>query len=194
MTLLLLLWILFFFSHSFLAAEGVKQWVAQRTGNFFRWYRVAYNLFSLMLLAAILYILLIQQTPCLVFVPDAWIVNTGWALMFGGTAIVILAFANYDLREFTGIRQLAQQIHHPETLVIKGLNQWMRHPLYTGLLLFIAGWFLQQPSQMNLVSAIALYLYIYTGAKLEEQKLTAVFGDAYLQYAGRVKMFVPYVF
>ena len=114
--------------------------------------------------------------------------------MAAGVLIIILAFRNYDLSEFTGIKQLAQKMHHPEKLIIKGINKYVRNPLSTGIIVFVLGYFLQQPTWMNLVSLFIIYSYIYIGTLLEEKKLEQVFGEEYRQYKKDVKMLIPFLF
>ena len=101
---------------------------------------------------------------------------------------MFVSFKNYDLAEFTGIKQLAQKIHRPEKLVIKGLNAYVRNPLYFGIIVLALGYFLQQPTYMNLVSVFIIYVYLYIGTTLEEKKLEATFGNEYAEYKKQVKM------
>jgi len=194
MPLLITLWVLFFVSHSVLAANQVKAAAEKILGRGFIFYRIAYNIISLLFLTLILSVLLFRQQFDFVFGPSALSTYTGTALLALGLIIMILAFRNYDLGEFTGIKQLAQRIHHPEKLVVRGLNAYVRNQLYTGIIVFILGYFLWHPTWMNLVSLLIIYVYIYIGASLEEKKLAEVFGDEYKHYQQRVKMLIPFVF
>ena len=194
MLLLIILWILFFVSHSFLAANGVKAAAEKLLGGSFVFYRIAYNIFSLVFLALILFILFFRHQLNFVFQPGAFNSLLGFILMPVGVVVMILAFRNYDLGEFTGIKQLAQKIHHPEKLMIKGINKYVRNPLYTGIIVLVLGYFLQQPTWMNLVSLFIIYVYIYVGTTLEEKKLEEVFGDEYRSYKKEVKMLIPFLF
>jgi protein-S-isoprenylcysteine O-methyltransferase Ste14 len=192
MVLLIILWAVFFFLHSLLASTQVKLRAETLLGPHFRFYRLAYNVFSLIFLSGILYLLVFADVDYL-FAPTAVSTYAGYALMGLGLLIIVLAFRNYDLGEFSGIRQLAQQIHHPERLMITGLNRYVRNPLYTGIIVFAAGYLLWQPTGMNLATVIVLYVYIYIGTRLEERKLEAVFGEEYRAYKKRVKMLIPFV-
>lgn len=194
MLLLIILWLLFFVSHSFLAANGVKATAEKFLGNNYIFYRIAYNIFSLIFLALILFILFFRHELNFVFQPDRFVSVFGIILMVAGVAIIILAFRNYDLGEFTGIKQLSQKIHHPEKLMIKGINNYVRNPLYTGIMVLVLGYFLKQPTWMNLVSLLIIYGYIYIGTTFEEKKLEEVFGDEYRTYKKEVKMLFPFLF
>jgi len=193
MLLLVILWVLFFFLHSVLAANGTKAIAEKWLGGNFRFYRIAYNLLSLIFLSAILWLLTFRQDYNYLLANTGLVLFAGYGLMSAGGVIILLAFKNYDLGVFTGIKQIAQQIHHPDTLMIKGLNKYVRNPLYFGLIVFFAGYFLQQPTYMNLVTLSIVYGYIYIGTKLEEKKLEGVFGEEYRMYKRRVKMLIPFL-
>ncbi len=194
MIVLIILWILFFISHSLLAADSVKAAAEKVLGNFYRFYRIGYNLFSAVFLSAIMYILLLKHELNYVYEFSKYSTQAGWFFLFMGALIMIISFRNYDLAEFTGIKQLAQKIHRPEKLVIKGLNAYVRNPLYFGIIILALGYFLQQPTYMNLVSVLIIYVYLYIGTTLEEKKLEAAFGNEYTEYKKQVKMLLPYLF
>lgn len=191
---LVLLWVLFFFSHSALAANSVKNAARRLLPTFYRFYRLTYNAFSLLFLAAILYIIFYRHELNYVFKPNRISSVAAMAFLISGAVVTMLSFRSYDLREFTGIKQLKEKTPQPSKLVIKGLNTYVRHPLHFGLLLFVLGFFLWQPTQMNLVSLIIIYCYLYIGIKLEEKKLVEEFGDEYRAYQQRAKMLVPFLF
>ncbi len=194
MVLLIVIWILFFVSHSLLAANRIKV-IAQRTmGRYFVYYRICYNILSLIFLAFILYLLAFKDHSPLLLQPNNNVTWLGGATMLMGMLIVVLAFRSYDLGEFTGIKQLSRQIHHPEKLVVKGLNAHVRNPLYTGIIVLVAGYFFLRPTSMNFVSLAIIYIYIYIGATLEERKLEQVFGEEYKAYQRNVKMLLPFLF
>ena len=194
MITLVILWVLFFFSHSLLAANSTKAMAEKWLGNNFRFYRIAYNLLSLIFLVTILFWLRYRHEYDYVFAKTTWLLFTGYGLLIAGGFIIILAFKNYDLGTFSGLSQIAKKIHHPDKLMFTGLNAYVRNPLYFGTIVFFAGYFLQQPTWMNLVSTGIIYAYIYIGTKLEEQKLLEAFGEEYRVYKSRVKMLIPFVF
>lgn len=194
MIVLIVLWILFFISHSLLAADSIKAAAEKVLGNFYRFYRIGYNLFSAFFLSGIMYILLFNHELNYVYEFSKYSKQAGWFFLFMGVLIMIISFRNYDLAEFTGIKQLAQKIHRPEKLVIKGLNAYVRNPLYFGIIILALGYFLQQPTYMNLVSVLIIYAYLYIGTTLEEKKLEAAFGNEYTEYKKQVKMLLPYLF
>lgn len=194
MILLVVLWVLFFVSHSVLAANPVKAKAAVWLGNNYRFYRLFFNLLSLVFLGGILLVLLYRQPPNFMFqTGNVSMVLASLLILIGG-AISVMAFRNYDLKEFTGIKQITEKGQHPSELVVKGLNAYVRNPLYFGLILFVLGLFFAQPTTMNLVSLLMVYAYLYIGVKLEEEKLLQEFGEPYRDYQSRVKMLIPFLF
>ncbi len=194
MTLLITLWVLFFVSHSLLAANSVKAIAERWMGKCYRFYRLGFNLLSIIFLAGIFYLLFFRQQANYIFLSSAWSKAVAVLLLLTGGIISVLAFRSYDLQEFTGIKQLVEKIHRPSILVVTGLNAYVRNPLYFGLILFVLGFFLWQPTQMNLVSLLIIYAYIYIGVKLEERKLLEEFGEEYRLYQSRVRMLIPFLF
>lgn len=190
---LALLWVLFFLSHSLFADNAFKQAAEVILKGNMKYYRLGYNFFSFLFLADILYLMIVLPSAY-VFAPGKLSAALGVFLMIAGAIIMIMALSNYDLGEFSGIKQLAQKIHQPEKLVITGINRYVRNPLYTGIIVLVAGYFLYRPSQVNLLSMCMIDLYIYIGATLEERKLAKVFGPEYRAYQQRVKMLLPYIF
>ena len=72
-----------------------------------------------------------------------------------------------------------------------GLYRYLRHPQYTGILLFALGWLLHWPTVVTLLLwplLVAAYAWL---ARQEERLALEEFGQAYADYAARTKRFVP---
>lgn len=80
---------------------------------------------------------------------------------------------------------------HPErssTLVQTGVYRFTRNPMYLGMLLIILSYLLLRFSFVGLVLPIVfVFLMTHMQIKPEEEMLTKLFGDAYLQYLQRVR-------
>jgi protein-S-isoprenylcysteine O-methyltransferase Ste14 len=79
------------------------------------------------------------------------------------------------------------------TLVQHGIYGWIRHPLYTSLMLGAIGWALLWQSIPALVVTLILILVLDAKARVEEHWLRERFPD-YAEYAGRVRRFVPWLY
>ena len=77
-------------------------------------------------------------------------------------------------------------------LVTSGPYRLIRHPIYSGLLLAMAGTALVD-SLFALIVVALLIAYFYYAGTVEERNLTAAFPDAYPQYQSRTKMLIPFV-
>jgi protein-S-isoprenylcysteine O-methyltransferase Ste14 len=77
-------------------------------------------------------------------------------------------------------------------LVTDGIYHYVRHPLYSSLLFLGWGIFFKDPSLPGTVLALAATGFLVLTARAEEREDINYFGDAYREYMGRTKMFVPY--
>lgn len=101
-----------------------------------------------------------------------------------GTSLWLVWCARRDLRRFEGTR--------PAAPVEVGIHRFVRHPIYTALLLWaVAQWLLSQ----NLISGalatltfLALYLL---RVPRDEQTLLEKFGHRYLEYMERTGSLLP---
>jgi len=85
------------------------------------------------------------------------------------------------------------QIHRATGLVTTKLYRYIRHPQYTGVLLFTLGWILHWPTVVTLILwPILAGAYVWL-AKQEEKQAMEEFGSAYLDYAATTKRFIPFV-
>lgn len=75
-------------------------------------------------------------------------------------------------------------------LCTDGLYRFVRHPIYTGLLLFTASQVLSSSSVPVDAAGVALLILINVKARWEEQRLSDRFAD-YSEYARQTPGFVP---
>jgi protein-S-isoprenylcysteine O-methyltransferase Ste14 len=76
-------------------------------------------------------------------------------------------------------------------LITDGIFAYIRHPMYTSLLLLAWGIFLKAPSWPGVALAGAASLGLWLTAALEEVEDVRYFGVAYQNYVRRSWMFVP---
>ncbi len=77
-------------------------------------------------------------------------------------------------------------------LVTTGIYRYIRHPLYCSLLLLGWGTFFKVPSWVGIVLAIAATLFLVATAKADETECLRFFGQEYMEYMQRTKMFIPF--
>jgi protein-S-isoprenylcysteine O-methyltransferase Ste14 len=77
-------------------------------------------------------------------------------------------------------------------LVTSGPYRFVRHPIYSGLILGILGTALAT-NLLGLIIAAVLTAYFYYSASVEEKNLIATFPTAYPAYRMATKMIIPFV-
>lgn len=77
-------------------------------------------------------------------------------------------------------------------LVTSGPYRFVRHPIYSGLLLGVIGTALAT-DPLGLIVAVVLTAYFYYCASVEEKNLVATFPTAYPAYRLVTKMLIPFV-
>lgn len=78
-------------------------------------------------------------------------------------------------------------------LVQRGVFAVVRHPIYTGLTLFVLGWGLVWSSIATLVGALVLLVFFDLKARREERWLTEEFAG-YGEYRQRVSKLIPFLY
>jgi len=80
------------------------------------------------------------------------------------------------------------------TLITSGIYKYVRHPLYTSLILFSLGAFLKDPSLLGMGLVITTFIGVYLTARIEEGHNLERFGEAYQNYMEQTKRFIPKIF
>ncbi len=195
MNLLFILWFIFYFTHSLFANNSVKQKLIRWFPFLSRYYRIGYNLLSVLLFGFAWY----QQSKLghtLLFRFDPIVNYLGLGLILISLMGMWLSFKSYSKREFFGLSQWKEDAKenavHIE-LNRNGLNKYVRHPLYSFTFLFLLGYLLYKPYLSSMPFVCFGYIYLVIGTFLEEQKLAQQFGEAYKNYKQQVPRFFPNV-
>jgi len=191
-SVLAFVWMLWCCLHSLLIGKSVTSRMKGLLGAKFAYYRLFYNLFSLLTLLPVLMYQLRLPERMIFSWPWPW--NLVKAAMY--FAAVVLFYGGcraYDLQYVLGTRQLQEmrqgKIQNAALFKTEGILQYVRHPWYSAAILLI--WAFGNITDIALVSKIVLTVYIIIGTLLEEKKLIGENGEAYLVYRKRVPMFIP---
>ena len=84
-------------------------------------------------------------------------------------------------------------IENTMRLVSVGAYKFIRHPLYCTLLIGGIGVLLKRPTWPGFSLFSILVGFVYATARIEEKENTKKFGEVYLEYVKRTKMFLPYL-
>lgn len=174
--------ILFALIHSFLASDASKKFCdTYLPTSMQRYYRLLYNLFSLLLFV---WVMAIYPMPAvLYFFPGVWSLVCN-ALQLAVFVLLFRCAAQTGLAALLGL-------HQPTVteLCTSGCYAQVRHPLYTLSVLFLA---LNPVMTVKwLLLTILSSAYFVMGAIIEERRLEKEFGDVYRNYRRHVPMFVP---
>ncbi len=177
--------LLFAVVHSVLAVPGIKTRIIAMLGQFGTWYRLGYNILSLMLF--FWEMLAWPHPPVLYFIPGVW-GPLCYLLQIGVAALLYRCAVQLNIMEFLGVRR-TQISNEPTKLIQSGCYGWVRHPQYTLAIAFLA----LNPVMTGrwLALTILSTAYFVIGAWLEEKRLLTELGEEYRQYKERVPMFVP---
>ena len=81
-----------------------------------------------------------------------------------------------------------------QELITTGVYGYVRHPIYTGVLLMALGSGLSAGTILAFLPFLALLFFFWFKSKGEEELLTEHFPREYPAYKRRVKALIPYVF
>ena len=180
----------YYFIHSLLADNSVKQWVKRKIIAQ-QYYRLFYNFVAVSLLIPLVWMYFTTPKQAL-FNNTLYNQIIGIMIILVGIWLTKKAMAQYNLQEFIGIDRLrSNENTSTQFLNTTGLNSWVRHPLYFASLLILWGSVLAFPNSGVLAIVICSTLYLFVGIRLEEKKLIHTFGTSYLDYQKRVPMILP---
>ena len=175
--------------HSLLASLASKDFLRRKIGaGFMRLYRLGYNIFSVISLVPVLWLMWVLPDQPLFAVPVPW----KYLMLAGqGIAAFLLLYGvlQTDTLSFIGLRQLVGPELKSGALVTSGLYRFVRHPLYSAGLLFL--WLTPALSTNQLSVYLSATLYIFVGAYFEERKLLREYGAAYAEYKSVTPMIIP---
>jgi protein-S-isoprenylcysteine O-methyltransferase Ste14 len=130
--------------------------------------------------------------------PFAWHQLIAWVLLF--SSLIPLTF---------GVRMLTSRgkptanratdpsllaFEKTTQLVTSGIYKYIRHPLYSSLLLLTWGIFFKHLSVAAIILAITATVFLVFTAKADESECIQFFGVEYQNYMKHSKRFIPFLF
>ncbi len=186
-----LAWISFGLLHSWLASRAARRWMQTLVGPA---ERLVYNGIALVHLALVLGI----SAAAFVGQPGFDLPASLRLLLHGlqlvGVAGALLALREYDLGRFTGWKQwragAADDLDAShEALVIGGLHDYVRHPLYSASILLLLA---SATTPLALATALFASAYFIIGLRFEEARLLRLYGEAYSNYCAATPALLPH--
>ena len=129
--------------------------------------------------------------------PFAWYQLISWFLL-----VISLFLVIHGVRLLRQMgKQSAQRDDAPmfefektTAVVTTGAYRYIRHPLYSSLLLLAWGVACKSPGWLNLLLALIATSLLVATARAEEAEDIRFFGPAYQEYVKHTKMFIPFLF
>ena len=196
--IIVILFALFGYVHSLLASIKIKFWFKKNFGDLIAFYRLLYNLFTLLSLY-----LIYELSPKPYFIiydlhnPYDLIVLIPQFLSLAGA---IWTFKYICFKEFLGLDQIKRyfekryttELDEEFTLLIEGPYRYSRHPVYFFSIVFLL--FRPVMDLFYLTFFICIVAYFYIGSYYEEKKLVRQFGQVYENYQKKVPRIFPIKF
>ena len=129
--------------------------------------------------------------------PLAWHQLVSWVLL---VLSLVLVIAGLSLLRRIGQTNQAREdaallgMEKTSRLVTVGLYRYIRHPLYSSLFFLAWGIFFKSPSWLDAGLALTCSVFLCVTARMEEHENIAYFGQEYVEYMKRTRMFIPNIF
>lgn len=184
------------FVHSSLASLKVKEFFKKQFGKAIAFYRLCYNLFSIVTLYLIWEYSPHPSTKIYQLNPpfDFLVLIPQMLSLLG----IIWCFRFISSKEFLGLAQIErflnkeyseEELDEKMTFRIEGPYKYSRHPIYFFSIVFLL--FRAEMDLFYLTVLIVFIAYFYIGSVYEEKKLVSIFGDDYREYQEKVPRIFP---
>jgi methanethiol S-methyltransferase len=188
-----LLWILWCAFHSTLITITVTDYVKRKFGQRYRFYRLFFNIISLITFAPLFFYSISHKGP-LLFHWEGPLLIIKYFLLLLGLYLFVAGAKNYSMSQFFGIHQIrtgqiGNTLLEYDAFDTSGILNVIRHPWYAGGIIIIWS---SDIYTSTLLNNIVVSAYFVVGSFLEERKLLLEFGDKYREYQRNVPMLLPY--
>jgi len=186
-------WVLWCTLHSALISTTVTDFAKKKLGGSFRFYRLFYNVVSLVTLIPLVYYFhTLREAP--VFRWEGSLVIVQVFLLAVSVYLFVAGGKHYSWARFLGISQVkagraGSSLADSSTFVVSGIHRIIRHPWYLGGILIV---WAQDMSASTILINMVISVYFMIGAVLEERKLVIEFGEKYREYQRSVSMLFPW--
>lgn len=182
--------LLFFVQHSGMVRKSFRQRVSTVVAQ--RHHGAVYTIASGLALTLVVIFWQRSETSLLVLQGIPRVIAKGCSFL----AVATFAWGAYALRTFDPLgvgpirAHLRNADHQPGPFVVRGPYRWVRHPLYSCILVLF--WTNPDLTTDRLLFSVLWTAWIYIGTVLEERDLACEFGDVYIEYQKAVPMLIPW--
>lgn len=120
-----------------------------------------------------------------------------WMFLFSSAYLVVagmIIMKKMGRQEKNNRRKTLYKFEQTTELIDKGIFKYIRHPLYSSLILLTWGIYLKNPKLELIIFSVLSTLFLYLTSIFDEKECKIYFGAKYSDYMKRSKMFIPYIF
>ena len=138
-----------------------------------------------------------ESLLALLFLNIGFLFNSGFSWYQMPSWILLTASLLFVLSGFYGLKQYGKPIDDWEDtthLITRGIFHYIRHPLYSSLILLNLYIFIENISLLSAIACLVSTGFLVTASKVEEKENCAKFGNAYEEYMMKTKHYFPFIF
>lgn len=153
--------------------------------------RMQYRKYGKLTPLGLVLLCLMLFVPNLVFEYATRYEMPGTLLDYAGVVIALLGLVVMVLgvKEFKSVAKIF--CLDAGEFTVSGIYRWSRNPQYVGWILFLAGFAMNDWSLWCLAALIVVAVSLHSLVLIEEEHLTRVFGQPYVDYCHRVPRYFP---
>ncbi len=123
------------------------------------------------------------------------ILPRGQGLYWVGIALLVsgLGFSIWARRRLGRNWSGTVTVKQDHELIRTGPYRWVRHPIYTGLLLGFVGSALALDEWRGIAAILLVIVAFLLKIRIEEAWMTETFGDGYRRYRAEVRALIPFI-
>ena len=119
-------------------------------------------------------------------IPGQWTLR---GLLLVGGFVGLWALQSMGIRHL----RIVPEISEKGRLVVHGPYRWIRHPMYTSVLLVTFAWMMTNPVWYRIGLWVILFVVLWIKLEYEERLLVGQF-PAYASYQGQTSRLIPFLF
>jgi len=183
-------WIIFVL-YWFISAQSVKSTQETRGWLGGNWYPILYLIGALFMInfRFLGRLGIPTKTLAILLVPPTIVINVVIVILL----IVGLIIAITARRTLAGNWSNAVALKKNHELITTGLYQYVRHPIYTGMLLMFLGTALSLGTLGSCIGFLIILVGILFKLKQEEALMTEHFAEEYMSYKKHTKTLIPFL-
>ena len=118
----------------------------------------------------------------------SWYQILSWIFLVSSAFIAISGF--YNLKKYG---KPDDEWENTTVLINRGIFRYIRHPLYSSLILLVLGILLKRVTLLTIVLCSICILFLITASLMEERENLVKFGDAYTNYKRTTIRYIPFI-